>query len=696
MLPPREGTADNPFWLPACRHLPVAGTQGRFYHAPAHGARVVARRSSEVGGGTTPAACAGCARRTTENRKDMLQSLRKSAGSFVIKILFGLLVLSFAVWGIGDSFFGAGGGNIVAEVGGREITVRELDEAFRNEMERLRRFNIDEQQARQLGVLDQVLERLIAIALVEEAAKDMGMVVGTAVIQEQIRNQLGQNITPSELQSRLRNAGLSEAQFVGQLRRQIVNANYQGTLAGGTKAPEVLVDSLYQWRGEKRSVSMMTLPVNPTSVVPEPTTEQLKTYYEAHPGDYTAPEYRTLSYVFLNPKAAAAKVTVADERLREVYEQRRDQYVVPEKRTVLQMLVSDRATADKAIDRLRKGDKFVTVAKELADQDESATRLGTVTRDELPNGIADAVFGLAKDKISEPVQGPFGLQILKVTEIEPGKTPSFDEIRPELALEVAQEEAIDSILGMTNRIEESLGSGASLSEAAQELGLQLRKIASVDREGVDKQDRPVPDIPTAPFLQIAFETGAGQDSLLHETDDNGFFVLHIDSIQPAALRPLDTVRDEVIDDWKSEQRWKQAREEAKKIVERLNNGAKIADIAADLKLEATDTDGITRSGEGAPANMPSSLVADIFAGKAPGHASFADGLGGINIAQLKAITAATPAKDKQSVEQLRKSLDFGITNDISTQLVNALRERYGVTVNQAAIQTNFFRNASDS
>ena len=494
----------------------------------------------------------------------MLQSLRKSVGTFVIKVLFGLLVISFAVWGIGDTFFFGGPGNTVAEVGKREISVQELQNGFQNEMTRLRQLNIDDQQARQLGVIDQVLERLIAASLVNEAATDMGLVVGNSVIQGEIRRQLGQNISSGELRARLQNAGISEAQYVGQLRQQIMNNEFQGSLTGGVKAPSVLVDRLYKWRGERRTASLLTVPVDPSSTVADPTEGQIEEYYKAHPGDYTAPEFRRLNYVFLDTRAIAAKTQVAEEKLRELFEQRKDEFGVPERRTVLQMLVPDRAAADKALDRLRTGEDFVAVAKDVAGQEETATRFGTITKGELPNELGETVFSLAKDAISEPVQGPFGLQIFKVTEIEPGKEASFEDVRAELEKSAAEEQAIDTVLEMTNRLEEILGGGARLDEAAAEVGASIQTIDAIDREGQDPEENTVPGIPTAPFLQVAFETQDGQDSLLTETDDNGFFVLHVESITAPALKPLDRVREEVIDDWKSEERWKAARQKGER------------------------------------------------------------------------------------------------------------------------------------
>ena len=626
----------------------------------------------------------------------MLQILRKSAGSFLIKTLFGLLVLSFAIWGIGNTLFLKRGGNTVADVGGREITVPQLDTAFRNELERLRRFNIDAQQARQLGVLNQVLERMISANLYDEAAQKMGMTVSTAVIQQRIRAQFGKDITPQQFQNILRNNGLTEAQFVAELRDDIRRADYLGTLTDGLNPPKVLVDHLYDWRDQKRSAQFITIPVDQSSHVAAPTDKDVEAYYKSHAADYTAPEYRALSYIYLDPKVVAKTVTVSDEKLHELYKQKQAQLTTPEKRTVLQMLVPDQATADKVIERINKGENFITVAKEVAKQDESATRLGTVTKKDLPKEIADAVFALPKNKVSKPIKGPFGLQIIEVTAIQPSKTPTFEEARAGLMQEAANEQAIDSILATTNKLEETLGGGASVADAAKDLGLQAHKIAAVDNEGQGPDDKPVAGLPPAPFLRTAFEAKEGEVSLLTETSDHGFFVLHVDSIQKPALKPLKTVHTEVVDDWKSEQRWKAAREKAQKLVKELNAGAKLPEIAAKMKIDIHDTGSFTRAGKGASVNLPNSMVADLFEAKAVGHAALADGVGGVDVAQLTAITAAEPGKDKKGVETLTRTLRTGMVNDIATQLVRALRERLGVTINENTLQTNFNRDAGNT
>ena len=112
-----------------------------------------------------------------------------------------------------------------------------------------------------------------------------------------------------------------------------------------------------------------------------------------------------------------------------------------------------------------------------------------------------------------------------------------------------------------------------------------------------------------------------------------------------------------------------------------------------MGVELTTSEGITREGAGASADFPSPLIADLFAAKTVGRGAMTDGVGGVTVAQLKSIDAAAAAEDKQGMEQLAQALDFGLTGDLSAQLVGALRDRYGVTINQAAIQAHFFRDA---
>lgn len=104
----------------------------------------------------------------------MLDALRNSVGTWFAKLLIGLLVLSFAVWGIADVFTGIGSTS-VATVGDKEIPAEDFQRAYAREIDQLSRRvgqPITQEQAAAFGVPAQVLGRLIAeVTLDQEAAK---------------------------------------------------------------------------------------------------------------------------------------------------------------------------------------------------------------------------------------------------------------------------------------------------------------------------------------------------------------------------------------------------------------------------------------------------------------------------------------------------------------------------------------------
>lgn len=630
----------------------------------------------------------------------MLQAFRSTSGSLFIKVilftLVGLLVVSFGLWGIGDYVNTAQTGDTVAEVGKRQIKAPTLQRAFRREVARLRRYNIDERKARDMGLLDQTLNRLVTTALIDSAAADLGMIVGDPSLVKRIRKQFGGTIDPAKFQNILRNNGLSEGQFLAQLRGQIIRTQYLESLTGPVRAPSQLAERLYRWRQEKRDADWFSIPVDPKSRVPSPSDSVLEAYYNANQAAYKAPQYRAARFVYLDPAVLAKGVTISEEKLKAAYTDRLSRLSVPERRTVQQMLVPDRATAEKAQTRLRAGERFTAVAKDLANQDESTTRMGTVTKDDLPGELAETVFKLAKGVVSEPVEGPFGLQLLKITEIVPGKTPTLSAVRKTLATDIANEEAIETVFEQANKLEEAIGSGGKLEEAARDLGLTTRTLDALDAQGRDKNDRPVKKLPGAPFLKTLFETGKGEASLLTESTNNTFFIVHVDSIIPSQVRPFKAVRGQVAEDWKQAERWKTARAKGKTFVERLNAGGKIADIAKKSGYKLRKSGTFNRMGEGLTSGMAPALTAELSDITSTGGAAMADGRGGVNVAQLKKISKATPESDRKGVDALAKTLRAGIAGDVAGQLDKALRERHDVSINQRVLKNYFYRDAGDS
>src|SRR5690606_33218805 len=106
----------------------------------------------------------------------MLNSLRNAAGTWVVKLLLLMLVVSFAVWGISGQMMNGSGGNSVVTVGGTSVSAVEYRLAHDRQVNLMsQQFGqrLTREQTKALGIDNQVLAQLIAGALLDEQARSL-------------------------------------------------------------------------------------------------------------------------------------------------------------------------------------------------------------------------------------------------------------------------------------------------------------------------------------------------------------------------------------------------------------------------------------------------------------------------------------------------------------------------------------------
>ena len=373
----------------------------------------------------------------------MLQFLRNSVASIFTKVLIGLIMVSFAVWGMGDVFGGGFFGNTVAEVGSVKITANDINNQYKRELDRLRRMNIDSNRARQLGVRDRVVQSMVNEASFDAEALKLGLTASDATIAFEIRSDpsfrgnLG-SFDRIQFEQLLRANGFTEEAYVSSLRRQIARTQALESLTSTIQVPKSVADIIYNWREQSRSASITYVTIDPSANVPEPTSTQLAAFHKKNEAVFTASERRAVTYLDLSAKEFAKQISIPEEELVAAFEERAEEFTIPEMRKVLQMVVSEKADTEKASDRLMGGDDFAAVAKEIAGQTAESIELGKITREDIPEELAPAVFELASGSISPPIQGPFGWHVFKVESIMPRKEATLEDVRDQLAKELSQ------------------------------------------------------------------------------------------------------------------------------------------------------------------------------------------------------------------------------------------------------------------
>ncbi len=625
----------------------------------------------------------------------MLQAIRSKAGSFVVKALFALLILTFGIWGIGDIFRNRGTDTVVATVGGQSIQADELQTALRRALEQLSaRFGsaIDAQQAKQLGLVDQTLAQLIDRSLIDQEAAHLKLDVSDDLIRNVITANPSFRGSDGRFDRNLFNSvlaanNLTEDQYVALLRHDIPRNDLLHAVTAGAAAPQPVVDLLYQYRNEKRTADIVALPAAGAPDVGQPSEDELKAFYDKHQDLFRAPEYRGFTLVSLSPTDLAKGIEIPEAKLKEEYDQRQDELQIPERRDVEQILAPSEEKAKEAEAALATGKDWREVATTIAGQDPDTIDLGLMRREEMPKALGEVAFELPLNKPSEPVKSPLGWHILRVLKIEPPVTQTFDEAKPKLEADLAQQEAVDRIYKVANNVDDALAGGATLSDAAQKFGLKTTTVEAVDNGGHDPQDKPVAlPVSAGDVLKLTFATDQGQTSRVTETPDGAIFALHVDKVVPSQVKPLDEVKDKAVAAWQADRRREIVAKEAEELAAAVTPGTRLATVAGEKGLKATTSPPFTRHPENDFAVAPP-LVGKLFAAK-PGEVVTASDTTGSYIAQLDEVQRPEDVS-QTAAAGLSHELDTAQQVDLAEEFTRALRSRFPVEIHREVLDRLF-------
>lgn len=631
----------------------------------------------------------------------MMTGIRKAGQSFfgklLIFVLFGFLIISFAIWGIGDIFRGYGR-NSVALVGKTEIGIEQLRTAYQNEVQQLTRQQrrpITPDMARLLGLDRQVLSRLVTEAVLDQTASEMRLAVSDDTIRNLIfedptfRDSNGQ-FSAARFNELLRSNGYTEQSYVREQRNTILRQKIAEMVVGSVAAPVALQQIGNRLRNEKRSVTFARVPASAAGEIAAPTEAQLKTYYEERKSNFRAPEYRTANLLALSAESLADPSKVSEDEIRARYEQVKVQrFGSPETRTIQQIVFPSVEEAQAARARIEAGETFEAIAtsRNVADSD---LTLGTFTRPQVFDpAVRDAAFALQQGVVSAPVAGAFGAALLRVTAITPERVRPFDEVAAELRTEIATSRAAGQIAELHDKIEDQRASAKPLADIAREFNLQLRTIGPLDSalrkpDGTAEQPLPGGDA----TAQAIFRSDIGVDNeALRLPRDTGYVWYDVTKIDPARDQSFDEVRALVEPQWRADEIASKLAAKTRELVARLDKGDAFDAVAADAGLTVEKATDLGRQDQ--RPELPANVVSLVF-GTRVGKAGAAAGTGPERIL-FKIDSAVVPpyVRTTQEADNFAKALGSSVSEDIMAQYIAKRQTDLGVTINETA-----FRNAT--
>jgi len=612
----------------------------------------------------------------------MMDRLREGVNSIAVKIILGLIILSFVFAGVG-SYITGGGNNAAAKVGNTEIGRGEFEQAYQNERNRMQS-QLGDYFAQMLAdpayvesFRKSVLDRMINDVLLEQQAESLGLRISDSQIRTMILEmpqfQTAGQFDQEVYQAALRRAGFSAESFAEYMRRDLMRNQLVTALQGSEFVLQGEIDTQSKLIAQTRDIRTVTLSVADLAKNVELTDEQIEQYYTENPLAYTRPEQAKVSYIELSSESLKSQLEVSDEEAQKYYQEHLDKYSTAEQRKVSHILVEgdDEAKAQAILDELNAGADFATLAEEKSDDFGSADvggDLGWIERDVMDPAFEDAAFALQNvGDTTGLVKSDFGYHIIKLNELKAPESQPYAEVASEIKQELLDQHAVDQFYEMQTELEKvAFEFPDSLDDSAEAINAKITTtdfISQVDAPEVLK---------TPAVMQAILSPEVKEDGLNSEVIEvapEHVIVVRVEETRDETVLPLEEVKDQVVAALSAVKAEEQAVELGVSLVNDLKAGNEA--VLAENNLDFTELETIDR-------NSP--LAASVFALAKPeeGKVVFGqskDQNGNIVVVELSKVTAEiNPAYSTQIGAQLER---VGNQQDL-TNVLNVLRKNADV------------------
>ncbi|MCS0497099.1 SurA N-terminal domain-containing protein [Ancylobacter sp. MQZ15Z-1] len=631
----------------------------------------------------------------------MLQTLRKSASGLIAKILMALLIVSFGVWGIADVFRGFGS-QTLATIGDTEITVPEFRQIYQDRLQRLSqqlKRGISPDQARALGIPDQVLNERLAEAALDDEANRLGLALSDSEIARRVQENpayFGPSgaFDPAYFDRLLRANNFTEARFVDTERRFALRQQLIQSLGGGIEVPQVMKDAVARYQNEERSVNYAMLTKASLPALAAPSDADLQAFFDKRKVAFKAPEFRKIEVLALTPQALVAAQKVTDAEVKADYDANLASYGTPERRDVQQIVFPNEDEAKAAAARIEAGTSFADIAAErkLSAKD---IDIGTVAKTDIVDpAIADAAFALPADGTSGVIEGRFGPVIVHVGTITPSNIQPLSEVADQIRAKLQMDAAARAVGLKYDDIEDDRASGAQLSEIASKIGVPLVTIET-DADGRTPDNQPVASIPgRAEVLRGAFAADVGADNDPIRLPQNaaqpgaqpsgqpgGYVWYVVDSVTPPADRTFEQAKPLVLERWKDDKTAEELDKKVEDIKAKVAAGTSFDIAVTDAGLELRAANGLKRGR--AADGIPQEILDAVF-DTPKGDVGSAMAEGGDSRILFKVLNVDIPAGAKPD-EKLVSDIRQGMENDLMTEYLVALQSELGARINRTAL-----------
>ena len=630
----------------------------------------------------------------------MLSLFRKMLRSKIGPVLFGIVIVGMAVWGIDDIF--SGGGNSLVKAGNRSVSVVDFDETVKDRLSDLSRQQqraVTISEAVDTGIVDQVFQQELSRIIVLGYGEEIGGRASTdAVMKEVFKEDVFNNAITGEFDSTvyrdaLRRANLTPRRYEQDLRDDLTRSYISEAAGAAVEPPEAFTQLISQYEGERRSISVLRIDSGDTSEIPDPSEEELAAYFEENKQAFGQPERRGLTVLHFSKEDFRQSVEITDEMLRNAYEAGKAQlYSTPQTRRYLEATFSTEAAALQAVGALAAGADPQTLEALISVQEKTAQRSEIADP-----AYAESVFGLAEGAVAGPASLGGVWVIARVEEVILGEPFPFEDVQDQVRSALVEENAQLAFEEAARSIEDLKGEGLDLREIGERIGAPALSFVPVDQRGATKSNALVLSLLSVypEVLRDAASKFEGEFTERFDLEDGGIYLGQLDSIVPPSAAELEDVRDRVLAQWKITNSGEAVTLFAEDLAQKINRGETTLQAEANAlgKPIERPRSTLTRSNPGN--EIPREAALAVFRVKSPGEAVSSPSE---NRREQLVITVDTiEAPEASTVDAMRSSVRQRLTGTLDNDLIIALGTEIETAVeldiNQGAFASYKAQNA---
>ncbi len=570
-----------------------------------------------------------------------IQQIRDNSTGLVTKIIVGLIIVVFALFGFGSITTFLAPVAKVATVNGDDVTEQEMNVAVERNRRIMLAQNVDPQTIDEDELRGNVLQSLITRKILSQVVEDLDLYFSDAALDEEIvateAFQIDGIFNPQQFQLVIGSAGFTPVTYRNEMRRDKEFQQLTTAIRGSAFLTNKEVQYARSLVQQTRDIAFLKQDVNDLLDEVSVDDAEILNYYDSNTSDFVTEELINLEYIELKRSDLLDEVAFKEEELVAFYEETKDIYATDERRRVAHILieVSDDVTEEEARKKVEKiyarivdGGDFAKLAEENSDDPGSAENGGDLGFNEAGTFVEDfeaVANSLELNQVSEPVLTEFGFHIIKLLGIEDAKTPALAEIRDRIEKDYRESLAEDIFVTRSAKMDELAFESQDLLDPSEELGLEIKQTGLISRdsgEGIAAN----PGVMTAAFSADVLVDG--NNSSVIEINANDHVVLRVKEHRPSEVQPLEEVREEIVAILKQKKASELAESRAKEMVAMLESGS-ITRYVADqygLKWEVVGAANRNQVGMDPAINRKAfSLPKPLEGNKSVGYTQLSDG-----------------------------------------------------------------------